>query len=130
MSLMNMNLYRSSKPLILLKSDLFRMGGAEKIAQRLGTAFSEKGTLVTLLTTGPIPSSLPFKTISHQYKNHLSFLKVCEYDRFCQNFISKQKDAVIFGLDRNRFQTHLRASNGVHAAYLEFRGKIEGPWKK
>jgi UDP-glucose:(heptosyl)LPS alpha-1,3-glucosyltransferase len=29
-------------------------------------------------------------------------------------------------MDRNSFQTHLRAGNGVHAAYLEMRKKSEG----
>ena len=39
------------------------------------------------------------------------------------------KPDVVFGLDRNSYQTHYRAGNGVHAAYLNRRMQDEGFFK-
>ena len=106
----------------LLKSTLSQLGGLEKYAIRLSLAFQKKFESVTLLTTGEIPSLPPsFAIHSHSFHSHLSFRKIGEFDRFCQSFLSKHPSDIVFGLDRNSKQTHLRAGNGVHAAYLATR---------
>lgn len=109
---------------VLLKSQLFRLGGAEKYAYRIAQAFRSKDCRVTILTDGPIkPSSSDplLQIISHDKLPLMSFLRVEAYDAFCRKHLQEINGDIIFGLDRNRFQTHIRASNGVHAAYLEHR---------
>lgn len=106
------------------------MGGAEKYTWRLAQAFRDKGSSVTILTTGePFKSSSDVSIITHPLSSKLSFRRVNEYDAFCTRTLKELKADVIFGLDRNRFQTHLRASNGVHAAYLERRKQSEPFWE-
>lgn len=117
---------------LLLKSQLFRLGGAEKYTWRIAKSFREKNCRVTLLTSGPIrqiPDDPLLKVISDDKSRWLSYRKVRAFDAFCSQRVQELKADIVFGMDRNRFQTHLRASNGVHAAYLEHR-KREGPFLK
>lgn len=121
----------SKKKVVLLKSLLCRKGGAEKYALRLAHAFNESGADVTLLTSGSKPlEPVPFEIVSLEKKSWMSVQAVERFDQFCTDFIKSHPADVVFGLDRNRNQTHLRASNGVHAAYLKRRGMKEGLWKK
>ena len=117
----------------LLKSGISHLGGLEKYTLRLAGAFAKKGCYVTLLTTGDIkvidPSS-SIKAISHTYEHKLSVLKVREFDKFCRSSLKQNPSSIIFGLDRNRHQTHIRAGNGAHAAYLFHRKRSEGFFKK
>jgi UDP-glucose:(heptosyl)LPS alpha-1,3-glucosyltransferase len=53
------------------------------------------------------------------------FLRLERYDRFTKEWIEKNQPDLIFGMERNRIQTHLRAGNGVHAAYLQARGWLK-----
>ncbi len=119
--------------LVLFKSNLRAFGGAEKYALRMARAFQAKGHCVTILTTGQIdhPETLaPIRVVSLPLKSRLSFRRVQEYDRFCLDFVAKEHPEILFGLDRNSFQTHLRASNGVHAAYLKHRALCDPLWKR
>ncbi len=111
------------KHIVLLKSHLAKMGGAEKYALRLASFFKEK-TAVTILSSGP--TVLSDISILTEKCSLLSFLHTLEFDKWCTQKIKELNPDVIFGLDRNRYQTHIRASNGVHAAYLEHRAKNEG----
>lgn len=117
------------KHVVLLKSRIGVDGGAEKYAKRLAVAFQKRGCLVSLLTTGKLPSESICEIISDEILNPFSFLRVRRYDTFCKKILPKLEADIVFGLDRNRHQTHLRASNGVHAAYLEQRKK-EGSFLK
>jgi UDP-glucose:(heptosyl)LPS alpha-1,3-glucosyltransferase len=116
------------KRVVLLKSGLDRLGGAEKYTWQLAKAFRDQGAEVTLLTSGEIKTS-PFKTYSCSLNTPLSFLKVKRFDKFCMQTLKTLSPDAVFGLDRNRFQTHLRASNGVHAAYLQKRHEQAPLWK-
>jgi UDP-glucose:(heptosyl)LPS alpha-1,3-glucosyltransferase len=112
----------------IFKSTLSQLGGLEKYSLHLAQAFSQKKCDVTLLTTGEIPRNLPssFSTCAHQFSSRLSFRKILEFDRFCQNYTHTHPADILFSMDRNRSQTHLRAGNGVHAAYLACRKQCEG----
>jgi UDP-glucose:(heptosyl)LPS alpha-1,3-glucosyltransferase len=57
------------------------------------------------------------------------FLRIEQFDWFTRNWLKKNKADLVFGMDRNRYQTHIRAGNGVHAAYLESRIITEGRLK-
>ena len=77
---------------------------------------------MSLITTGPIPKESICEVVSDETLSPFGFRRVQKFDQFCQEFRVLEPD-VIFSLDRNRCQTHIRASNGVHAAYLEHRKK-------
>jgi UDP-glucose:(heptosyl)LPS alpha-1,3-glucosyltransferase len=112
----------------LLKSHLSHTGGAEKYTWRLAHALKARGYDVTLLTSGLTDISSDFNIVS--CKNAaMSFLSVHQFDRFCHDHLKKNPSPYVLGLDRNRYQTHIRASNGVHAAFLAHRAKQEGRLK-
>src|SRR5574341_767426 len=103
------------KSIILLKSLLFHQGGLEKYARRLALAFKDRGCKVTILTTNnPEGKSLDpsIEIVSHKTKNKMSFLKVREFDQFCSRYLHLHSADIVLGLDRNQFQTHIRAGNG------------------
>lgn len=111
----------------LLKSGAARRGGLEKWARTLATAFLERGCKVTLLTSGEtpaLPADIEIHSMARSYP--MSVLQVRAFDSFCSTFLKKNQTDIVFGLDRNSFQTHLRAGNGVHRAYLERRCSEEG----
>jgi UDP-glucose:(heptosyl)LPS alpha-1,3-glucosyltransferase len=101
---------------VLLKSRSGVHGGLEKFSARMADAFRQRGASVTVLSAKP--SSWP------------GFIRLEQFDRFVQNWLKKNHADIVFGLDRNRYQTHIRAGNGVHAAYLESRARSEGSLKK
>jgi UDP-glucose:(heptosyl)LPS alpha-1,3-glucosyltransferase len=108
----------------ILKSQLFKKGGAEKYAKRIAEAFAKKHFAVHLLTSGPIDHIADGSSLhvhSYPFSKTFSFRHIQAFDAFCEKEIKKINPSLILGLDRNRFQTHIRASNGVHAAYLKQR---------
>jgi UDP-glucose:(heptosyl)LPS alpha-1,3-glucosyltransferase len=117
--------------IVFFKSLLSRNGGAEKYTWRLARAFKEKNSDVTILTSGPPSQNREgIQLVSCPERAPFSFLATRQFDHFCSAYVEKYKPSLIFGLDRNRFQTHLRASNGVHAAYLKQRQLSEPLWKQ
>lgn len=117
----------------LLKSSLTQTGGLEKYTWQIAQRFCQKKLPVTLLTTGT--SHPPFTSdylniVSFPIDYRLSVLNLLQFNRCCVQYIKKNPTPIIFGLDRNQFQTHIRAGNGVHAAYLNYRAQEEGLYKK
>ena len=116
-------------PITLIKGELFKQGGLEKYTWEIARDFTSQGCEVTVLTSGAVaaPFSNPLLNIVAFPIDHgLSFLNVLHFDKACHEYLAKQPTPIIFSLDRNRFQTHIRAGNGVHAAYLRHRSKEEG----
>lgn len=122
----------ASKHIAILKSRAGNSGGLEKYASRISSGFAEKGARVSLLTTGlsenvfshPSISSHPIQTISWP-----AFLRMEQFDSYVQKWLQREKPDLVFGMDRNRYQTHIRAGNGVHIAYLKSRVFTEGKIK-
>lgn len=118
------------KHVVLLKSRAQNNGGLEKYASRIARAFANLGSRISVLTTGkestssPSISVYPFKTIGWP-----SFIRMEQFDQQVSRWIEREKPDLVFGMDRNRFQTHFRAGNGVHIAYLKSRILTEGKWK-
>jgi len=119
-----------TKSITILKSDFSKQGGAEKYARCLAQAFHKEQTHVTVLTTDSTDKKFPFEVISSPLKSKTSVGKILEFDKFCQSYCKSHPTDIIFGLDRNSFQTHLRAGSGVHRAFLEHRSLTEPQWKK
>lgn len=112
----------------LLKSRFFSLGGAEKQTRLLADAFAKRGCTLTILTTET--GNTPYNLVVHPLQKRTSFGKVREFDRFCKNYCLNHIDPIIFGFDRNSYQTHLRAGSGVHRAYLHHRKQIESRGKQ
>ena len=100
---------KTSKRIVLVKAEAKHPGGLEKTAEQIGRAFQARGHEITWLKPS-IPTWLP------------SFVRLEQFDRFVQSWVKNHPADIVFGFDRIRKQTHLRAGNGVHAAYLETRG--------
>ncbi|NGX51366.1 MAG: Lipopolysaccharide core biosynthesis protein RfaG [Chlamydiae bacterium] len=101
-------------------------GGLEKYALRIAQGFAERGAHVDLITSSPpnksaLHPAIHFHTLP--LNKWLNFRKVKEFDRLCKEWHAKRNADLIFAMDRTRFQTHLRAGNGVHAAYMKTREK-------
>ena len=114
---------------VLLKSRARNQGGLEKSASRIATAFLEKGAEVSVLTTGHLPFHPLIAFHSIQPTPWPAFLRMEQFDRFVRRWLKKNPADIVFGMDRNRVQTHFRAGNGVHAAYLKSRILTEGKLK-
>ncbi len=117
----------------LIKSELYRQGGLEKYSWQIAADFCALGAPVTVLTTGQVtpPFSHPLlNLVCLPVRRSLSVLNVAYFDVLCQRYIAEHPTPIIFSLDRNRFQTHIRAGNGVHAAYLQRRCREEGVAKR
>ncbi len=118
--------------IVLLKGQIASQGGLEKYTLHIARAFVAHGCDVTLLTTGEIPSLFreTCQVISLIPRSRLSVLHLYRFDRACQQWLKQNPREIVFGLDRNSFQTHYRAGDGVHRAYLAQRSLIENPLKK
>lgn len=117
----------------LIKAELFRQGGLEKYTWQIARDFCALGIPVTLLTSGtvqPVFSDPLLKIVSLPVSHSFSFMKIISFDKACDAYLKHHPTPIVFSLDRNRFQTHIRAGNGVHAAYLQQRAQEEGLLKK
>lgn len=101
---------------VVLKSEAKHGGGLEKYAHRVAEGFRQTGAKVTLLTGDGLPK-------------RPTVIRLEQFDRFVQKWLEKHPADLVFGMDRNREQTHLRAGNGVHASYLKSRLFTEGKLK-
>ena len=114
------------KTLALVKKDFHSHGGLEKVTTKILEALLEREIEVSLYTSASSSHLCP--TFTYKPKGFLKVQKLKDFDRWL-----KEKTAhhdVIFSMDRCSFQTHHRAGNGVHAAYLDLRSQLEGPLRK
>jgi len=116
------------KTVAIIKKDFHSHGGLEKSSWRIIQALKERGATVTLLTAHEV--SAPCTVLSCSLDSKLKFLKLKEFDAWCQSTVKSQPFDVVFSMDRASFQTHHRAGNGVHAAYLALRKQKEGFLKR
>ncbi len=121
------------KSVTLIKSDLFHQGGLEKYTWQIARDFCALNSPTTVLTSGTVTA--PFEhpllnIVSLPIEHSLSVVKVLHFDKACHEYLQRHPTPIVFSLDRNRFSTHLRAGNGVHAAYLKRRGMQEGLAKR
>jgi hypothetical protein len=114
---------------VLLKSGSSLKGGLEGYTNRLIKAFRMRGHFVTLLTSGPINPSADYNQVSLCPQSKISYFHLRTFDKACKKWFSENHSDIVFGMDRNSYQTHYRAGNGVHAAYLQRRSQDEGFFK-
>ncbi|HEX2579008.1 MAG TPA: glycosyltransferase family 4 protein [Rhabdochlamydiaceae bacterium] len=116
------------KTVAILKKDFHNHGGLEKSAWRIIQALKERGASPTLLTSLEI--SAPCPVLSCSLDSKFKFIRLKEFDTWCKSMVKRHHFDVVFSMDRATFQTHHRAGNGVHAAYLALRSQKEGFLKK
>ena len=119
---------------VLLKSHVAQHGGLEKYASRIAQGFLSRGLNVSILTTGKQRDSLHRLRASLSTRSkHAVGPPFGEWNSSTVSSIAICKSipaALVFGMDRNRYQTHYRAGNGVHAAFLESRRYTESRLKQ
>ena len=120
------------KKIAIIKSDLAKRGGIEKYTFRLAENFAKEGHEVFLLTTDcHVENIPPFQIVNLGKRCKSSFLHLLCFDKKCKKWLSEHPVDAVLGLDRNYcLQTHYRAGNGVHAAYLEHRKAFSSFFKK
>jgi UDP-glucose:(heptosyl)LPS alpha-1,3-glucosyltransferase len=107
-----------------------RSGGLEKYAGRIAASFLERGAGVTVFTTPEMPkTTLEIDYVPFPLSKWPTFLRLEQFDRCVRRSLASEKFDVVFGMERNRSQTHIRAGNGVHAAFLKSRLASEGLFK-
>jgi len=112
----------------LLKMQAKSQGGLEKYADRIAAAFMKKGADVTLLTTAR-SEKRGVDVAVFPVSKWPGFIKLEQFDRSVARWLKANPADIVFGMERNRMQTHIRAGNGVHAAYLKSRLASEGRLK-
>lgn len=112
----------TERSVAILVHHALKQGGLENTARRAAAAFSARGCQVSLVTFAP--TSTKSERISYESLGvglPSSLLKLWQFDWRSHRVFQKKPRDIIFGFDRVRHQTHLRAGNGVHAAYLQQR---------
>jgi UDP-glucose:(heptosyl)LPS alpha-1,3-glucosyltransferase len=114
----------SLKEITILKYDFNPSGGLEKQALFIAKAFQERGFRVSILTT-KLKIDLDLKINFYYVKKFpfFSFLKSFYWQYKTSQFIKKNHSSIVLGLDRTINQTHIRAGNGVHKAFLNLRNR-------
>lgn len=111
-----------------IKSNIAHLGGLEKYARALIEDFCASNVPVTLLTTHGDRWTFThplLSVVSFPVSKPLSVVKIRQFDAHCQRYLKEHPTPIVFSLDRNRRQTHIRAGNGVHPAFLASRAKHE-----
>lgn len=117
----------------ILKKNLRQQGGLENQTFRIAQAFQKKGFPVTILTSGKIADSFQDSSLHFEVfdlKSPMNFMQVHEFDHQCRDYLKKHPSNIVFGMERNRFQTHLRLGNGIHRAFLQNLAQFESPLKR
>lgn len=122
----------SATKIAILKSGLTHRGGIEKQTRNLSQAFTHAGCTVTILTSGDTGNEVvtdSYRTVTVAPKSKISLRHLLCYNRACDEWLVENPTDIVFGMDRNPCQTHYRAGNGVHRAYLHRRAMTDG-WLK
>ncbi len=107
------------------------IGGLEKYTMRLANAFANQGAKVTLVCSDKVPiyAKAQITTKLLPLRQKASFLKMEEFSEKAEILCMEDKPDIVFAMERTKFQTHIRAGNGVHKAFLMQRKLMEGPIK-
>ena len=121
------------KRVAILKSRFGQNGGLEKYTAYTAEAFAKQGYEVTVLTTlqrrhkSPflLPPHMPFRLVTLGASSWLGAKDRLDFDLQCRRWLRRNKQDIVFGMDRNTCQTHYRVGEGVHKAYLNKRSRTE-----
>ncbi len=106
----------------IIKKEFAATGGLEKVTGRILNALLKRGADVTVYTSAK--AELPCPHVAYNPKGLLKVQRLKDFDRWTSEETAHHE--VVFSMDRTSRQTHHRAGNGVHAAYLDMRASSEG----
>lgn len=109
----------------ILKRGLSGRGGLEKSTFCILSALRDAGHEVTLILGEGVPSRPPEGLRIVSLESRSIFNRYRRFDRLCSLYLAKESFDVILGMDVTSQQTHYRAGNGVHGAYVKRRLAIE-----
>ncbi len=110
------------KHVLFLKQTILPKGGLEKYAKRIVQAFLDYGCEVSIVSSTPNIKEFSGAKVHYLPSNGLlHFQKLKSWDLETQAFVQRHPHDIVFTLDRITSATHIRAGNGVHAAYLKQR---------
>lgn len=119
---------------VFLKSRIGFSGGLEKSTLRLASHFHKRGSEVSILTTfdarAPLPKLEGIELTPLFETKKSTARQLLEFDFAAKERLKSMGADVVFGMERNRLQTHLRAGAGVHRAFLERRAAFEPLYKR
>ncbi len=104
----------------IIKTNLSAKGGLEKAFQAIVQGFLRRGEEITLLSRNK-PEWKDHNILSHRIPSIVwpKTLRLLSFNSYVKNFLKKHPSNIVFGMDRTTEQTHMRAGNGVHKAFLE-----------
>lgn len=111
------------KKVAIIKSQVFRVGGLEKYCFELAAAFARRDFEVCIISSGDLQAceQKDLEIISLRKLYGPSVLRIQQFKTACDKYLEKHSFDIVFGLDRSTKQSHYRAGNGVHAAYLNYK---------
>jgi UDP-glucose:(heptosyl)LPS alpha-1,3-glucosyltransferase len=110
------------KRVLFLKQEILPKGGLEKYAKKIVSAFLDYGCDVSIVSSTPNISEFGGAKVQYLPLNgFLHFQKLKSWDLSTQAYVQNHSHDIAFTLDRITSATHIRAGNGVHAAYLKQR---------
>ena len=117
-----------SKNIALVSRGSGSIGGLEKYGLRIALYLKDLGANVTIVSETP-----PLKKIEHFNYHTLNIKglrhnKIIDFSNQSSLFTKNGIFDAIIGIDRTAHQTHLRAGNGIHAAFLEQKRIIGTPF--
>lgn len=118
----------TSKRVALISRSLSDLGGLEKYGRRLSHYFRQMGADITLVSEHlPATKSAGFhyQALPLTGRRHH---KIMAFANQAAQFIEQKPFDIILGMDRIHHQTHLRAGNGIHAAYLHHKRVARTPF--
>ena len=101
-----------------------KLGGLEKQTNLIVNALIKKGFQINFVTTKPKSTDSLMENISFHFMKRwpiFSFFRILFFNKQATDWVKKNKPDIILGIDRTSSQTHIRAGNGVHRAYLKNR---------
>ena len=117
----------SSKIAFVIPS-LKKRGGLEKYCIRLAENFSRNNTVSIVTGDCNRSETFPCELIELRPFSSMKLARMLSFELMVKNYFRKTPYDIIFGMDRSFYpQTHHRAGNGVHAAWLDRRKKLT-PW--
>lgn len=121
-----------SKNILILLNKFHTLGGLEKNAWRISLALRDRGYKVFILCASNQLSIKEKNIIFHESKTIKwpPSVRLNQFNKQAKKFQEYNDFSLVLGLDKTSWQTHIRAGNGCHKAYLKKRKKIESFFKR
>lgn len=116
---------------VILKQKLQgRGGGLERHTHALIKSYLNQNCEVFLVTAHPLPKGFQvpegLRWLCTDTKYRWNYRHLSHYDEHSQRIVKRISPNICLGLERHSYQTHCRAGNGVHKAWLMLKTQAQG----